>query len=177
MKKYLLLLFGFVLISGYIFYKGYLDGDKLAGEGDAPIHDIPSINLGGIIEDPENDVASIGKLQTSYVMYVKGNIDFDDMVEENISNLKKVLNYPFNPQKGYLFSVGYDENSATQFYYQSNQEESRTVILKVKYGNKENKVTKIYDGEYFKLVAVNEDNHKQLLVYDADNSEFYIEVN
>lgn len=176
LKKYLLLLSGFVLISGYIFYKGYLDGDKSSDIGDAPSHEVEPINLGGVVEEPLNDIMSIGKLQTSYVMYVKGDIDFDTMVEENINNLESVLNYPFNPQKGYLFSVGYDDNSATQFYYQSNQEEFRTVILKVKHRDKRNEVTKIYDGEYLKLVTVDEHNPERLLAYDVENDEFQLEV-
>lgn len=176
MKKYLLLLFGFVLISGYIFYKGYFGESKSADIGDAPIHEVGAINLDGTVEEPQNDVMSISKLQTSYVMYVKGDIDFDTMLEENINNLGNVLNYPFNPQKGYLFSVGYDDNSATQFYYQSNQEELRTVIIKVKHRDKRNEVTKIYDGEYFKLVTVDERNPKRLLAYDVDNDEFLLEV-
>lgn len=176
MKKYLLLLSVFVLVSGYIFYKGYFNKPTAAADGDAPIGHTPTITIGGIVKEPNNDTVSIGKLQTSYIMYVKGDIDFDKMVLQNMENLKKVLNYPFNPKKGYLFSVGYDDRSAVQFYYQSNQEETRTVILKVVYGDKSNKVSKLYDGRYLKLVSVDDTDANRLLTYDENNEESIIEV-
>ncbi|MFF2798063.1 hypothetical protein [Lysinibacillus xylanilyticus] len=177
MKKYLVLLFVFTACSVYIFYTNYSSKEESIPEEDAIIHEIPAINIGGTVKEPENNTVSIGKLQTSYIMYTNGDIDFDNMIRENTNNLKHVLNFPFNPLPGYLFSVGYDENSKTQFYYQSNKEETRTVILKVVHSKNGNKVTKMYDGEYFKLVSVDLDNPNQLLAYDYNNDEFVIGVN
>lgn len=178
MKKFLLLLSVFVLVSGYIFYKDYSHQRELATTGDSPLKgEYKPVVLGGTVEQPLNNTISIGKLQTSYIMYIKGDISYDQMVQENIKNLEKVLNYPFNPQKGYLFSVGYDDNSAIQYYYQSDQKETRTVIIRVQSGEKKNRVTKIYDGVYLKLVSTSEGNPNRLLTYDAQNTESYVEVN
>lgn len=176
MKKYFLLLSVFALCTVYIFYTNYNKKEEQAQKGDPPILQWTHINLGGTVEKPKNDPIRIGKLQTSYIMYTKGDITFDQMVQENIMNLRGVLNYPFNPKKGYLFSVGYDDNSKVQFYYQSNQEETRTVILRVSYHELGNNVKKIYDGGYFKLVSVDMDNPEQLLAYDQNSDEFIIAV-
>ena len=176
MKKLLVVLSLFVFCTVYIFYVGYREDMKSSSEGDAPIHDIPKYYLGGKVEEPKNDTIKIGELQTSYIRYVKGDIDYDTMVKENMDNLKYVLNYPMAPEKGYLFSADYAYNSRIQVYYQSNQEETRTVILKVIYNEDGNDVTKIYDGQYFKLVVVNEENPSQVVAYDINNDPMYINV-
>lgn len=176
MKKYLVLLSVFIICSVYIFYTGYNNDSESSGKGDAPIDEEQSITLGGTVEEPKNDIVKIGEIQTAYIMYVNGDIEFDDMVRKNMTLLKDVFNYPFNPMKGYLFSVGYSDNSKTQFYYQSDQEETRTVILKVEYNENGNEVTKIYDGEYFKLVSIDEENPNQILAYDRDNDTYMMVV-
>jgi len=176
MKKLLIVLLLFVICSVYIFYVGYKEKVDSSSEGDAPIHDIPQITLGGKVEEPVNDTIKIGQLQTSYIMYVKGDISYDQMVEENMDNLKKVLNYPMAPEKGYLFSADYAYNSRVQVYYQSNQEETRTVVLKVVYNEDGNKVTKIYDGDYYKLVVVDEENPSRVIGFDKESEPSYINV-
>lgn len=177
MKKFLILSALFGAVSYMVFLGYYSWSAEGSSEGDPPlkIETVPTV-LGGTVKKPHNDTITIGEMQTSYIMYVKGDIEFDQMVEENMDNLRRVLNFPFNPEKGYLFSSGYDDNSVTQIYYQSNQEETRTVILKVVHGKKENSVEKIYDGNYFKLVAVNEDNPKELIAYDEEHDAHKIEV-
>ena len=178
MKKFIALLLIFGLATVYIFYlnEEREKADQAKLEGPQPTRDIPTITLGGTIEDYEDDPVKIGEIQTSYIMYTKGDISFDDMVKENMEHLKDVLIFPFAPHKGYLFSSDYDTNSRIQVYYQSNQEETRTVVLKVKYNEDGNEVQKLYDGDYFKLVVVNEDDPTQVIGYDKNHEEHYIDV-
>lgn len=171
MKVYLALIAVFISCSIYIFYNTSIKEDNGNGEGDAPLEQYGSLTHGGVAENPNNDTLKIAEIQTSYVKYNKGTIDFDTMLEENMTNLESVLNFPFNPLKGYLFSVGFDLESKHQFYYQSNMEETRTVILEVIHQEDKNLVRKIYDGTYLKLVSADDENPNQLLLYDANNQE------
>ena len=176
MKKFLLLISLFICCTVYIFYIGINHTKESVDTGDAPLEYEGGLTLGGTVENPKNDTVKIGELQTAYIMYTKGLTDFDSMVETNMELLKDVLNYPFNPMKGYLFSAGYDDNSAVQYYYQSNQEETRTVIIRVEHNEDGNIVRKVYDGDYFKLVAVDEENTNYIYAYDSDNDKYRMVV-
>ena len=177
MKRWFVLVTITIGVTTYVFYSGYLNGKEKNEVGDEAIQEIPDTKLGGIAEDPVNDTLVIGNIQTDYVKSVKGLMTFDELINKTEKNLELVFNYPFNPEKGYLFSVGYDYDSAIQFYYQSNQQETKTVIFRVDYGEKKNKVTRVYDGTFLKLVAVNPGEPDKLYLYDKDNQEHVMVVN
>lgn len=159
----------------YVFYD-FKNKEELSESDPEFNYDLDTRTLGDVVKKPINDTLSIGKIQTDYILYHKGEITFEQHIGGVMENLKQVLNYPFNPQPNYLFSVGYDETSAVQFYFLGNKEETRTVIFRVEAGKKENKVSVIYDGNFYKLVSISRDDNNALEAYDKDDNMTLIEV-
>lgn len=174
MKVWVSLLILFSLVTGYVFYSAYINKTE-DDVGDAPIHELPKYKLGGTVEKAVNKISSISELQTAYIKYINGYIGFNKLVDETTLLLQTVSNYPFSPNKGYLFSAGFDYDSAVQIYYQSNQEETKTVIYKVEVGDELNKVSIIYNGKYLKLVSAT-DTDSTLALYDNENNEIFMVV-
>lgn len=168
-------------LTAYIYINKDMFSEDEELVGDAPVEMAglshkPKVIGGTIKEDKVTDIAKIAEMQTDFALYYNGKINFDDMTNRNITNLTKVFNYPYKAQKGWLFSAGYDENSKVQVYAQSSLDDTRTVIYKVTYNDKGNKVEKIYDGTYFKLTAVDQTNPNQVIGYDANHDEHIVEV-
>lgn len=164
-------------ISLYFLYNTVFDNSKhtVIVEGDPPAEESTPITYGGTVSDPPNSTLSISGIQTAYIQYDKDQITFDEMIIKEEQYLKELLVVPTLAKEGYLQSVGYAPNSATQVYYQSNKEHTRTIILRVEYGKKENKVSRMYDGSYYRIVDVTSDG-KSLSVYKDDKTKEPVEV-
>lgn len=144
--------------------------------GDPPAEETTPIILGGAVNKPLSNGLSIAGIQTAYIQYTKEKITFEQMIQYEIQYLKDLLVVPTLAEDGYLTSVGYSTLSATQIYFHSNKEHTRTIILKVVSDKKENTVSIIYDGGYYKIVDVNS-NGKSLSAYNIDSTKVIIEVN
>jgi hypothetical protein len=165
------------LVSLYFLYNTVLNKDKdfVVAKGDPPAEESSSITFGGTVDNPSNNTLSISGIQTAYIQYTTNQITFEQMIEKEEQYLKELLVVPTLAKEGYLQSAGYSANSATQVYYQSNKEKTRTIILRVEYGKKENTVSRMYDGSYYRIVDVTSDG-KSLSVYKDGKLEEPVEV-
>lgn len=180
MRNLIILLLAFSAVTAYI-YSNRDFGESLIPadlEEKADLYmPYPEPTVGKKIKkDKVTKYESVLQLQNEYAMYRSGRIDFNELKNRTVVLLKDVFIFPRVNERGWLFSAGYQTTSSMQIYAQSDLENTTTVIYKVTYNEEGNKVEKIHDGKYYKLVSVDLTDPNYIIGYDANHDETRIKV-